>query len=79
MMLDDTNVLLLLPLQLLPSLNEASRKCDSDGESVNCILTDTAAALTDEFSRSIQVHIKIHSLYTNDRGVQSLSQLLTMC
>ncbi|KAM8751769.1 capping protein, Arp2/3 and myosin-I linker protein 2 isoform 3-T4 [Acanthopagrus schlegelii] len=40
--------------KLLPSLYEASRECDSDGESVNCILTDTAAALTDEFSRSIQ-------------------------
>lgn len=46
-----------LPLQLLPSLYEAGRTCASDGDMVNSILTDTATALTDEFQRSIQVHI----------------------
>lgn len=47
----------LLPVQLLPSLYEAGRKCASDGVSVNCILTDAATALTNEFTRSIQVRI----------------------
>ncbi|XP_056243916.1 capping protein, Arp2/3 and myosin-I linker protein 2 isoform X2 [Seriola aureovittata] len=40
--------------KILPSLYEASRKCASDGDLVNCILTDAAAALTSEFTRSIQ-------------------------
>ncbi|XP_041794805.1 capping protein, Arp2/3 and myosin-I linker protein 2 isoform X2 [Chelmon rostratus] len=40
--------------KLLPSLYEAGRKCASDGDVVNCILADTAAALSDEFNRSIQ-------------------------
>ncbi|XP_054476721.1 capping protein, Arp2/3 and myosin-I linker protein 2 [Anoplopoma fimbria] len=40
--------------ELLPSLYEAGRKCSSDGDLVNCILTDTATALTNEFNRSIQ-------------------------
>ncbi|XP_039988071.1 capping protein, Arp2/3 and myosin-I linker protein 2 [Xiphias gladius] len=40
--------------KLLPSLYEAGRKCGSYGDLVNCILTDTAAALTTEFTRSIQ-------------------------
>ncbi|XP_068578997.1 capping protein, Arp2/3 and myosin-I linker protein 3-like [Cebidichthys violaceus] len=40
--------------KLLPSLYEAGRKCASDGDLVNCILTDTATALTNEFNRSIQ-------------------------
>ncbi|XP_026222298.1 capping protein, Arp2/3 and myosin-I linker protein 2 isoform X2 [Anabas testudineus] len=41
--------------KLLPSLYEAGRKCPSDGDLVNCILNDTATALTNEFTRSIQV------------------------
>ncbi|XP_067444796.1 capping protein, Arp2/3 and myosin-I linker protein 2 isoform X2 [Thunnus thynnus] len=41
-------------LKLLPSLYEAGQKWASDGDMVNCILTDAAAALTDEFTRSIQ-------------------------
>ncbi|XP_040894620.1 capping protein, Arp2/3 and myosin-I linker protein 2 [Toxotes jaculatrix] len=41
-------------LKLLPSLYETGRKCASDGDLVNCILTDTANALTNEFTRSIQ-------------------------
>ncbi|XP_062276911.1 capping protein, Arp2/3 and myosin-I linker protein 2 [Scomber scombrus] len=41
-------------LKLLPSLYEAGRKWTSDGDLVNCILTDAATALTDEFTRSIQ-------------------------
>ncbi|XP_039664730.1 capping protein, Arp2/3 and myosin-I linker protein 2 isoform X2 [Perca fluviatilis] len=40
--------------KLLPSLYEAGRKCASDGDLVNCILSDTATALTHEFNRSIQ-------------------------
>ncbi|XP_034389859.1 capping protein, Arp2/3 and myosin-I linker protein 2 isoform X3 [Cyclopterus lumpus] len=40
--------------KLLPSLYEAGRKCASDGDLVNCILAETATALTNEFSRSIQ-------------------------
>ncbi|XP_035498604.2 capping protein, Arp2/3 and myosin-I linker protein 2 isoform X2 [Scophthalmus maximus] len=40
--------------KLLPSLYEAGRACASDGDLVNSILTDTAASLTDEFTRSIQ-------------------------
>ncbi|XP_044049141.1 capping protein, Arp2/3 and myosin-I linker protein 2 isoform X3 [Siniperca chuatsi] len=40
--------------KLLPSLYEAGRKCASDGDLVNCILTDSATALTNEFNRSIQ-------------------------
>lgn len=59
--------LLSLPLQLLPSLYEAGRKCASDGDVVNCILADTAAALSDEFNRSIQVHIQTHPLFTSPR------------
>ncbi len=56
MMLYATNVLL-PPLQLLPSLYETGRKCASDEDLVNYILTDTVTALTDEFNRSIQVRI----------------------
>ncbi|XP_042352050.1 capping protein, Arp2/3 and myosin-I linker protein 2 [Plectropomus leopardus] len=41
-------------LKLLPSLYDAGMKCASDGDVVNCILTGTATALTDEFNRSIQ-------------------------
>ncbi|KAM7396099.1 hypothetical protein PAMP_019168 [Pampus punctatissimus] len=41
-------------LKLLPSLHETGRKWGSDGDLVNCILTDAAAVLTDEFTRSIQ-------------------------
>ncbi|KAM9351894.1 capping protein, Arp2/3 and myosin-I linker protein 2 [Symphorus nematophorus] len=41
-------------LKLLPSLYEAGRTAASDGDMVNCILADTAAALTEEFNRSIQ-------------------------
>ncbi|XP_034542518.1 capping protein, Arp2/3 and myosin-I linker protein 2 [Notolabrus celidotus] len=40
--------------KLLPSLYEAEKMCTSDGNMVNCILTDTATALTNEFNRSIQ-------------------------
>ncbi|KAM8890903.1 capping protein, Arp2/3 and myosin-I linker protein 2 [Spinachia spinachia] len=40
--------------QLLPSLNEAGRKCAFDGDLVNGILADTADALRNEFNRSIQ-------------------------
>ncbi|XP_070763209.1 capping protein, Arp2/3 and myosin-I linker protein 2 [Enoplosus armatus] len=40
--------------KLLPSLYEAGRECASDGDSVNCILADSATALTNEFNRSIQ-------------------------
>ncbi|XP_071344816.1 capping protein, Arp2/3 and myosin-I linker protein 2 isoform X2 [Trachinotus anak] len=40
--------------KLLPSLYEAGSKCTSDGDLVNCILTDAATALTNEFTRSIQ-------------------------
>ncbi|XP_037623048.1 capping protein, Arp2/3 and myosin-I linker protein 2 isoform X4 [Sebastes umbrosus] len=40
--------------KLLPSLYEAGRKYAFDGDSVNCILADTATALTNEFNRSIQ-------------------------
>ncbi|XP_035520661.1 LOW QUALITY PROTEIN: capping protein, Arp2/3 and myosin-I linker protein 2 [Morone saxatilis] len=40
--------------KFLPSLYEAGRKCASDGDLVNCILADTATALTNEFNRSIQ-------------------------
>uniref|UniRef100_A0A3B4WED1 Capping protein regulator and myosin 1 linker 2 n=1 Tax=Seriola lalandi dorsalis TaxID=1841481 RepID=A0A3B4WED1_SERLL len=45
---------LVFHVQILPSLYEASRKCASDGDLVNCILTDAATALTSEFTRSIQ-------------------------
>lgn len=48
--------LLAFSMQLLPSLYEAGRKWTPDGDLVNCILTDAATALTDEFTRSIQVH-----------------------
>ncbi|XP_005454302.3 capping protein, Arp2/3 and myosin-I linker protein 2 [Oreochromis niloticus] len=41
-------------LKLLPSLYEVGTKCASDGDFVNSILTDTATALTNEFTRSIQ-------------------------
>ncbi|KAM7413820.1 hypothetical protein PAMA_018894 [Pampus argenteus] len=41
-------------LKLLPSLHETGRKSPSDRDLVNCILTDAAAVLTDEFTRSIQ-------------------------
>ncbi|XP_069575702.1 capping protein, Arp2/3 and myosin-I linker protein 2 [Brachyistius frenatus] len=40
--------------KLLPSLYEAGRTCAPDGDVVNNILTDAAAALTDEFTRNIQ-------------------------
>ncbi|XP_070687396.1 capping protein, Arp2/3 and myosin-I linker protein 2 [Pempheris klunzingeri] len=40
--------------KLLPALYEAGRPCASDGDLVNSILTDAAAALTNEFNRSIQ-------------------------
>ncbi|XP_038562432.1 capping protein, Arp2/3 and myosin-I linker protein 2 isoform X2 [Micropterus salmoides] len=40
--------------KLLPSLYEAGRKCASDGDLVNCILTDSATALTNEFNKSIE-------------------------
>ncbi|XP_078024393.1 capping protein, Arp2/3 and myosin-I linker protein 2 isoform X2 [Epinephelus lanceolatus] len=40
--------------KLLPSLYEAGKKCASDGDLVNGILTDTATVLTNEFNRSIQ-------------------------
>nr|XP_020468339.1 capping protein, Arp2/3 and myosin-I linker protein 3-like [Monopterus albus] len=40
--------------KLLPSLYEASMKCASDEDLVNCILADTASLLTNEFTRSIQ-------------------------
>lgn len=46
-------------VQLLPSLYEVGRKCTSDGDLVNRILTDTATALTNEFTRSIQVRTNI--------------------
>lgn len=45
-------------LQLLPSLYEVGRKCASDGDFVNCILSDTVTALTNEFTRSIQVRVQ---------------------
>ncbi|KAG7521566.1 capping protein, Arp2/3 and myosin-I linker protein 3-like [Solea senegalensis] len=41
--------------KLLPSLYEAGRTCASDRDLVNAVLTDTAAALTNEFSQSLQV------------------------
>ncbi|XP_062418969.1 LOW QUALITY PROTEIN: uncharacterized protein LOC119195596 [Pungitius pungitius] len=41
-------------VKLLPSLLEAGRKCASDGDLVNCILTDTTNVLRNEFNRSIQ-------------------------
>ncbi|XP_069384269.1 capping protein, Arp2/3 and myosin-I linker protein 3-like isoform X2 [Paralichthys olivaceus] len=40
--------------KVLPSLYEAGRTCASHGDFVNSILTNTAAALTKEFTRSIQ-------------------------
>ncbi|XP_058501484.1 capping protein, Arp2/3 and myosin-I linker protein 2 [Solea solea] len=40
--------------KLLPSLYEAGRTCASDRDLVNSVLTDTAAALTNEFSQSLQ-------------------------
>ncbi|XP_028286745.1 capping protein, Arp2/3 and myosin-I linker protein 2 isoform X2 [Parambassis ranga] len=40
--------------KLFPSLHEADRNCASDGDLVNGILSDTATALTNEFSRSMQ-------------------------
>ncbi|KAF7643619.1 hypothetical protein LDENG_00236350, partial [Lucifuga dentata] len=40
-------------LKLLPSLYEG-RKCSSDEDSVNCILAEAAAVLTNEFSRNMQ-------------------------
>uniref|UniRef100_UPI0037E94C0F capping protein, Arp2/3 and myosin-I linker protein 2 n=1 Tax=Semicossyphus pulcher TaxID=241346 RepID=UPI0037E94C0F len=40
--------------KLLPSLYEAGRKSASDGDMVNCILSDAATALTNDFNRSIQ-------------------------
>ncbi|XP_013865707.1 leucine-rich repeat-containing protein 16B [Austrofundulus limnaeus] len=41
-------------LKLLPSLCEESRKCSSDGDWVNNILSDAAAALTQEVTKSLQ-------------------------
>ncbi|XP_041853637.1 capping protein, Arp2/3 and myosin-I linker protein 2 [Melanotaenia boesemani] len=41
-------------LKLLPSLCEEDRKSGPDEDRVNDILTDTAAALTDELTRNIQ-------------------------
>ncbi|GLD67147.1 capping protein, Arp2/3 and myosin-I linker protein 3-like protein, partial [Lates japonicus] len=41
-------------IKLLPSLYEAGRKCASDGDLVNSILTNAAMALTNEFTQSIQ-------------------------
>ncbi|KAI3371792.1 hypothetical protein L3Q82_024346, partial [Scortum barcoo] len=40
--------------KLLPSLYETSRRCTSDADLVDYILTNTATALTDEFNKSIQ-------------------------
>lgn len=52
-----TLMLFSLLVQLLPSLHEAGRNFASDVDLVNSILSDTATALTNEFSRSMQVHI----------------------
>ncbi|XP_017289392.2 capping protein, Arp2/3 and myosin-I linker protein 2 isoform X2 [Kryptolebias marmoratus] len=41
-------------LKLLPSLCEESKNCSSNGDWVNIILSDTAAALTQEVTRSLQ-------------------------
>ncbi|XP_026166545.1 capping protein, Arp2/3 and myosin-I linker protein 2 [Mastacembelus armatus] len=40
--------------KLLPSLYEVGRKCASDEDMVNCILNDTATAVANEFTKSIQ-------------------------
>ncbi|XP_008292680.1 capping protein, Arp2/3 and myosin-I linker protein 2 [Stegastes partitus] len=40
--------------KLLPSLHETGRNCAFDANLVNSILTDTATALTNEFTRSLQ-------------------------
>ncbi|XP_054865206.1 capping protein, Arp2/3 and myosin-I linker protein 2 isoform X2 [Amphiprion ocellaris] len=40
--------------KLLPSLHEAGWNCASDANLVNSILADTATALTNEFTRSLQ-------------------------
>lgn len=55
---------LLFPLQLLPSLYEAGRNSAPGGDLMNCILTDAAAALGDEFNKSIQVQVHSSRLHS---------------